>query len=156
MLSCLQGSSDEGRVLVFTGNSQLCRLPEEYASWGLTRDAKWRTRQSCDMLCRSWTQVLFSCTQCLQVFMFSNNQSLLRNILWLSPSTYNQLSSEVNNLWIFPRASPVYQEASIAPDPSLCYHWTHFLGKWTWKPIKLFFYPSYSRAETDINRCWLV
>ena len=106
-----------GRLLVFTGNSQLCSV-----AWGVcflgdhqryeVKDAP-ELKHSLQVMGRSRSYSLVYCTRrCLQISIFSNNQSLLRNILWLSPSTYSQLSSESNNLWIFPRTSPVSQEAS--------------------------------------------
>ena len=95
-------------------------LPEEYASWGLTRDMKWRMPQSCNMVCRSWNkQVLFSCRQYMQmsanIHIFQQPVSL---ILWLLPSVYPQISSEMNYPSIVPRISPVSQEAPSAPHMS--------------------------------------
>ena len=97
-------------------------LPEEYASWGLTRDMKWRTCQSCNMVCRSWNkQVPFSCRQYMQmsanIHIFLQPISL-KHSLTLLPSVYPQISSEMNHPSIVPRISPVYQEAPSAPDMS--------------------------------------
>ena len=117
MLSCLQGSSHDGETPGFHRKlptlqcclrSTLLGDSPEMQREGRSRAVTWSAGHGTS---RSYSLV-HSTRRCLQISIFSNNQSLLRNILWLSPSTYSQLSSESNNLWIFPRTSPVSQEAS--------------------------------------------
>ena len=117
MLSCLQGSSHDGETPGFHRKlptlqcclrSTLLGDSPEMQREGRSRAVTWSAGHGTS---RSYSLV-HSTQRGLQISIFSNNQSLLRNILWLSPSTYSQLSSESNNLWIFPRTSPVSQEAS--------------------------------------------
>lgn len=117
MLSCLQGSSHDGETPGFHRKlptlqcclrSTLLGDSPEMQREGRSRAVTWSAGHGTS---RSYSLV-HSTQRCLQIYIFSNNQSLLRNILWLSPSTYSQLSSESNNLWISPRTSVVSQEAS--------------------------------------------